>query len=126
MPLRVLLLAEEDRAYLLLFMDHGEERGNQQVDDIGISQEESPPAKAISLIQTSRRMDSFLHEVPQNFELLSNIQDQIKNKKPIADDVLFKAYPMVPHGTSCRSNLAGRYLQCSSTKFLQISRFLFM
>jgi hypothetical protein len=31
MPLRVLLLAEEDRVYLLLFMDHGQERGNQQV-----------------------------------------------------------------------------------------------
>ncbi len=29
-------------------------------------------------------------------------------QKPIAVDVLFKAYPMVP--LSCRSNLAGRYL----------------
>jgi hypothetical protein len=47
--------------------------------------------------------------VSQNFELLSNIQDQkIKNKKPIAVDILFKAYPMIP--LSCRSNLAGRYL----------------
>ncbi len=43
MPLRVLLLAEEDRDYLLLFMDHSEERGNQQVDLIAISQEEPPP-----------------------------------------------------------------------------------
>jgi hypothetical protein len=25
---------------------------------------------------TSRRLDSFLHEAAQNFELLSNIQDQ--------------------------------------------------
>jgi hypothetical protein len=50
-----------------------------------------------TVIQTSRRMDSFLHETAQNFELLSNIQDQIKQiKKPIAVDVLFKAYPMVP------------------------------
>jgi hypothetical protein len=31
-----------------------------------------------------------------------------KNKKPIAVDVLFKAYPMVP--LSYRSNLARRYL----------------
>jgi hypothetical protein len=29
-----------------------------------------------AVIQTSRRLDSFLHEVGQNFELLSNIQDQ--------------------------------------------------
>jgi hypothetical protein len=34
------------------------------------------------VIQTSRRLDSFLHEAAQNFELLSNIQDKkIKNKK---------------------------------------------
>jgi hypothetical protein len=29
-----------------------------------------------TMIQTSRRLDSFLHEATQNFELLSNIQDQ--------------------------------------------------
>jgi hypothetical protein len=34
-----------------------------------------------------------LHEAAQNFELLSNIQDQNKNKKPIVVDVLFKGYP---------------------------------
>jgi hypothetical protein len=28
------------------------------------------------VIQTSRRLDSFLHEAAQNFDLLSNIQDQ--------------------------------------------------
>jgi hypothetical protein len=36
-----------------------------------------------TVIQTSRRLDSFLHEAAQNFELLSNIQDQklkIKNQ----------------------------------------------
>jgi hypothetical protein len=33
---------------------------------------------------------------------------KLKNHKPIAADVLFKAYPMVP--LSCRSNLARRYL----------------
>ncbi len=32
-----------------------------------------------TVIQTSRRLDSFLHEVAQNFDLLSDIQDQ--NKK---------------------------------------------
>jgi hypothetical protein len=29
-----------------------------------------------TVIQTRRRLDSFLHEVGQNFELLSNIQDK--------------------------------------------------
>jgi hypothetical protein len=29
-----------------------------------------------NVIQTSRRLDSFLHEAAQNFELLSNTQDQ--------------------------------------------------
>jgi hypothetical protein len=28
------------------------------------------------VIQTSRRLDSFLHEAAHNFELLSNIKDQ--------------------------------------------------
>jgi hypothetical protein len=33
-----------------------------------------------TVIQTSRRFDSFLHEAAQNFKLLSNIQDQkLKN-----------------------------------------------
>ncbi len=42
-----------------------------------------------------------MHEAAQNFELLSNIQDQ--KKKLLAVYVLFKVYPMVP--LSCRSNL---------------------
>jgi len=29
-----------------------------------------------TVIQTSRRLDSFLHKAAQNFELLSNVQDQ--------------------------------------------------
>ncbi len=29
-----------------------------------------------TVIQTSRRLDSFLHEAAQNFELFSNIQDK--------------------------------------------------
>jgi hypothetical protein len=63
-----------------------------------------------TVIQTSRKLDLFLHEAAQNFELLSNIQDpNHKINKPTAVDVLFKAYPMVP--LSCRSNLAGWYLQ---------------
>ncbi len=33
-----------------------------------------------TMIQTSRRLDSFLHEAAQNFELLSDIQDQKKIK----------------------------------------------
>jgi hypothetical protein len=62
-----------------------------------------------AMIQTSRRLDSFLHEAAQNFEVFSNIQNSnLKNQKPTAVDVLFKAYPMVP--LSCRSNMAGRYL----------------
>ncbi len=59
-----------------------------------------------TVTQTSRSLYSFMHEAAQNFELLSNIQDQ--QKKHIAVDVLFKAYPMVP--LLCRSNLDGRYL----------------
>ncbi len=71
-----------------------------------------------TVIQTSRRFDSFLHEAAQNFELLSNTVFKIKNKnkKNLVVDVLFKAYPMVP--LSCRSNRAGRYL----LRFLSISQ----
>jgi hypothetical protein len=36
-----------------------------------------------TVIPTSRRLDSFLYEVAQNFELFSNIQDQNKNIKNI-------------------------------------------
>jgi hypothetical protein len=49
-------------------------------------------------IQTSCRLDLFLHEAAQNFEV------KLKSQNPIAVDVLFKAYPMVP--LSCRSYLA--------------------
>jgi hypothetical protein len=38
-----------------------------------------------------------LYEAAQNFDLFSDIQDQnLKIKKPIAADVLYRAYPMVP------------------------------
>ncbi len=37
-----------------------------------------------------------MYEAAQNFELISNIQDQnLKNQKHIAVNVLFKAYPMI-------------------------------
>jgi hypothetical protein len=62
-----------------------------------------------TVIQSSRRLDSFLQEAAQNFELfIKHSRSKIKNKKPIAVDILFKAYPMVT--LSCRSNLAGQYL----------------
>jgi hypothetical protein len=54
-----------------------------------------------TMIRTSRRLDSFLQEAAQNFELLSNIQDQKLKIKNIAVDVLLKGYPMLP--LSCRS-----------------------
>ncbi len=51
-----------------------------------------------TVIQTSRRLDSFLHEAAQNFEVFSNIfKSEIKKSKPIAVDVLFNAYPMWYH-----------------------------
>ncbi len=40
------------------------------------------------------------------WSLFKYSRGKLKNQKPIAVDVLFKAYPMVP--LSCRSNLAGR------------------
>ncbi len=46
-----------------------------------------------TVIQTSRRLDSSLHEAAQNFEVFSNIQEwNKKNQEPVAVDVLFKAY----------------------------------
>jgi hypothetical protein len=61
-----------------------------------------------TVIRTSRRLDSFLHEAAQNFEVFLIFMVKLKNQKPIAVDVLFNAYPMVP--LSRRSNLAGLYL----------------
>ncbi len=51
-----------------------------------------------TVIQTSRRLESFLHEAAQNFEVFSNI----------AVNALLKCFPMRP--LSCRFNLARRYL----------------
>jgi hypothetical protein len=62
-----------------------------------------------TVIHTSRRLSAFLHEAAQNLELFIKYSgSKIKNKKPLAVDVVFRAYPMVPH--SYRSNLAVRYL----------------
>jgi hypothetical protein len=48
-----------------------------------------------TVCRRSRRLEAFLYLAAQNFELFSNIQDKkLKNQKPIAVDVLFKAYPM--------------------------------
>ncbi len=70
---------------------------------------------------TKRKKGFYTSRLPKNEEIrwifvwsskelwtLFKIQDQnLKNQKPMAVDVLFRAYPMVP--LSCRSNLAGRY-----------------
>jgi hypothetical protein len=50
-----------------------------------------------TVIRTSRRLDSVLHEVVQNLEVFSkNSRAELKNQKPIpvAVDLFFKAYPM--------------------------------
>ncbi len=52
-----------------------------------------------TVIQTRRRLDSFLHEAAKNLEVFSSLgifRSEIKNQKPIVVDVVFKAYPMVP------------------------------
>ncbi len=43
-----------------------------------------------------------------SYQIFNIKNKKFKNKKPIAVDVLFNAYPMVP--LSCRSNQAGWYL----------------
>jgi hypothetical protein len=61
------------------------------------------------MIQTTRKLDSFLYDAAQNFEVFSDIPKvKLKNQNHKVVDVLFKAYPMIP--LSCRSNLAIRYL----------------
>jgi hypothetical protein len=53
-------------------------------------------------------LDSFLYEAARTLKSFQKFKTEIK--KPIAVDVLFKAYPMVPP-PSCSSNLAGWYPQ---------------
>jgi hypothetical protein len=76
----------------------------------------------IKVRQPIKRQDFYANRDPINQEvrlifawsgsklwsLLKYSNVKLKNQKPIAVDVLFKAYPMVPH--SCRLNLARRYL----------------
>ncbi len=72
---------------------------------------DSPGSRFVqTVIRTSSRLDWFLHDAAQNFEVFSNNPKKmkIKKSKTIAVDDLFKAYPMIP--LSCRSNLARRYL----------------
>ncbi len=59
-----------------------------------------------------KQAGSWIHFCMKRLRILNSYQIfkiKIKIKKPIAIDVLFKAYPMVP--LSCRSNMAGGYLK---------------
>jgi hypothetical protein len=61
------------------------------------------------VILQAGRLDSFLYEAAQNFEVFSDkFKIEITNKKLIAVDVFFKAYRMVP--LSCRSHMARQCL----------------
>jgi hypothetical protein len=51
----------------------------------------------------------FIFSGSELWSLFKYSELKLKNQDPIATDVLFKAYPMIP--LSCRSNLAGRYLR---------------
>jgi hypothetical protein len=67
-----------------------------------------------TVIRTSRRLDSFLREAAENFEVFSSFKySRVKLKIKNTVDVLFKDYPMVP--LSCRDILAGwhRYLSAN-------------
>jgi hypothetical protein len=58
------------------------------------------------MCRRSRRLEAFLYEAAQNFEVFFNVQGQNKKiKKTIGVDVLIKAYPIVP--LTCKSDLAG-------------------
>ncbi len=71
------------------------------------------------VIPTSRRIRCFFVFGSELWSLLKNSKSKLKNQKPLAVDVLFQAYSMVP--LSCRSNLVGWYLWCqyetSPTRF---------
>jgi hypothetical protein len=44
----------------------------------------------------TRRLDSFMYEAAQNLSLFKYSNLKLKNQKPIAVEVLYKAYPKVP------------------------------
>ncbi len=67
-----------------------------------------------TMIQTSRRLDSFLHDASQNFEVFSNIQEWNKKSKTYRGWCPFQG---LSNGTTlmyCRSNLARRYLRAEN------------
>jgi hypothetical protein len=59
-----------------------------------------------TVIRISRRLDLFLHEEAQNFELFKYSRSKLKNQKHIAVDVLIKAYPS--NDTTLRLIQSGR------------------
>ncbi len=59
-----------------------------------------------AVCQRMKRLEAFLYSAAYYFELFSKFMIKIE---PLAVDILSKAYPMIP--VSCRSNLAGLYLQ---------------
>ncbi len=59
-----------------------------------------------TMIRTSRRLDSFfVWSGSELWSLFKYSKLTLKNQKPLALDVFFKAYPI-----SCRSNLTSRHL----------------
>jgi hypothetical protein len=56
-----------------------------------------------TVIQTSRRLDSFSGKLLRTFQSFQIFKTEIKNQKSMAVDGLFKAYPMVQ--LSCPSTL---------------------
>jgi hypothetical protein len=60
-------------------------------------------------------LEAFLHEAAQTWSCFKYSALKLKNQKPIAIDVIFKAYLMMVT-LWCRSNLAGRYLLKSIQK----------
>ncbi len=66
----------------------------------------------------SKQAGGWIHFCMKRLRTLNSYQIfkiKIKNQKPVAVDVLFKACRMVP--LLCRSNLAGRYLSKSFVNF---------
>ncbi len=87
----------------------------QRTIDVSPAILEHGPAEKISVwAHTNRDLNKqevgfmFAWRGSQLWTLIKYSRSKMENKKPIAVDVLFKAYPMVP--LSCRSNLAVWYL----------------
>jgi hypothetical protein len=68
-----------------------------------------PPRRKVSYKPWSEQAGGWIHFCMKRLRTLKSFQIfKTEIKKPIAVDVLFKAFPMV--SLSCRSNLAKRYL----------------